>query len=257
MIEFKMDGTPVDIDSSYREIQATRRVGYRFLTNGKIAFEILANGKRRDRLLADYEQFKERERLLEPQPEIAQESLRETPEEPIVASVIPPVISEPEVPNENDWFDGVIKNVLPRGRDCVVELTNNSLAIVNEREFTEKDQGHSLCLKGRPCWIRIKLNAPAHRHTYLYKGLECQVQILAGDSKERSQNSGTVLNWTGSRGAARMDCGCSIQIGTASIDDQLDLSFGDRVEFDIAYNDKLHKWLGNNITVLGAEEKNV
>ena len=251
MVEFKYpDGEPVTLGADFREIQATRRVGRRFMTDGRTAFEIYGPSKKRTQLLAEYEQYQERERVLAGKPAVAQESLRQTVEEPIVASVvsITPVIQEqdePESPNQLDWFDGVIKNVLPRGRDCVVELMNNSLAIVNEREFTEKDQGHSLCLKGRPCWIRIELNAPAHRRTYLYKGLECQVQVLTGDSKERSQGSGTILNWTGSLGAAKMPCACSIQVGTSSRDEQLDLQFGDEVQFEIYFSTRLQKWLGS------------
>ena len=54
-----------------------------------------------------------------------------------------------------------------------------------------------------------------------------------------------------------MPCCCSISIATPSRDDQLDLDVGDRVEFDIVFSEKLHKFLGRNITVLATEEKKV
>jgi hypothetical protein len=53
MIEFRPDGTAVEIDDSYKEVPGTRRVGRRLLSNRHHAVEIIV-GKKRARLLVEY-----------------------------------------------------------------------------------------------------------------------------------------------------------------------------------------------------------
>jgi hypothetical protein len=180
----------------------------------------------------------------------------------MIASVVPPVIQideqaetdefvdamtaeeAPFTPDSADWFDCVLKSALSGGRDVVGELDNGQWVIINERDFTTKDQGHSLCLKGRQAWVRLELNASAHRHHYLYRATEAQIKVI-GSGKERIRGSGTIIVWNASMGAAKMPCGCSIQVGTSSRDEQLDLQFGDEVQFEIYFSTRLQKWLGN------------
>jgi hypothetical protein len=97
-------------------------------------------------------------------------------------------------------------------------------------------------------FVRLALNTKNPR--FQFRALECQIE----DEQKESHATGAITYWTGSLGSARMGCGCSIGIGTASRDDQLDLNVGDRVEFDIVFSEKLQKVLGKNITVLGTKE---
>jgi hypothetical protein len=243
-IEFKYpDGEPILIGDGHREIQAARRVGRRFMTDGRTAFDIYADGKVRTRLLEEYEHFQERERLAKPADAVAQESLRVSEENVVPVPYVAVEQAAPEIPNPLDWYDAEIYNVLQGGRDVVCILENNQRAIANERDFVLRDFGHSLCLKNRKAWVRIEPNSPGHRHRYSFRVLEAQ--IVNGNETGRQQTTGTVIMWSGSLGVARMSCGaCSIQIGTRGADDVLDLRPNQKIEFCVYFNQRLKKHLG-------------
>lgn len=149
--------------------------------------------------------------------------------------------------NPADWYDGVLKNKMNKADATVAELANGELVFCHEREFTLKNMGHSICLRGDRVWLRMAPN-PGLRCEY--RALECQVQVIAGEERD-TRAMGNILNWDGSKGAARMDCGCSIQVGMDSKDDFLDLQFWDRVEFDIYFSERLGKFLGKILRSLG------
>jgi len=224
-----------------------------------------------DRLLSEYE-F-ERRLKKEPVTSVAVEPLRQTvapkeivkPEpvkQVVVADAPPPVFDEqveaeqffeavePWVPDPNDFFDCTLASRL--GPVAIIgELSNQQLVWIHERDITVRPSGHSVCLpKGTKTVVRLALNTKNPR--FSFRALECQVMV-DGEQKE-SHATGEITYWTGSLGSVRMDCGCTIAVGTASRDDQLDLNIRDRVEFDIVFSEKLQKFVGRDITVLGTKE---
>ena len=258
-IEFKLpDLEPVEIDDDFEIVSE----GYRrqLVSNNRIAFEILGRGRKRDRLLAAYEQ--EQGRLLKAKPVVAVEHLRETvytEEVAEIANVAPPIIqideqaetevffetlaaeeAPPFIPRTDEWFDCTLKDKLHNSYSAILELSNGQLVWCHERDFTVRNAGHSLCQKGAKAVVRIEKNLEARR--YEFRALECQL-IVDGEEKE-SHVTGEITHWTGSLGSARMGCGCSLQIATASRYEELELAVGDHVEFDVVWKDKLQKWVG-------------
>ena len=269
-VEFRPTGEPILIDDTYHEVECSKRVGRRLYSNGRHAVEVVV-GKKRERWLSQYE-FEHRKK-----PPIVLDAPLRITEEIVIPPVAPtpPAATIPQIIDEQveaeefvdaisayeepltvdplDWFDCTLRSVLPGGRDVVGELENGALVIANERDFSLKDTGHSLCLTGRQAWVRLELNAEAHRHRYAYRAIEAQV--VDGDERKRSPGAGTIISWNASMGAAKMDCGCSIGVGTRGADETVDLKVGDKVEFEIYYNARLKRHLGN-ITVIETEEKN-
>jgi hypothetical protein len=257
---------PVELGPEYKVVYNDERAKRNTVSDGRIAFDVIHRGALYNKLVADWQEEQKRLALAKPKVEHLRETILSA--DPVAVSVAPVIQIDEQTETEEfvdavtaeetpftvdpaDWFDCILKSVLSGGRDVVGELENGALVIVNERDVTTKDQAHSLCLKGRQCWVRLELNAKAHRHHYAYRAIECQVQVIGG--KERTQASGVVLNWAGSMGAARLDCGfCSIGVGTRSPDDVLDLKPGDKIEFEIYYNERLKRHLGN-ITAVKAQ----
>jgi hypothetical protein len=248
-IEFRPDGTPVDIGPDYREVASARRNGRRLLSNGIHAVEILSPGKKRDRFLARYEA----EHPQKPEPTVVFDSpLRITQEstQPVTASATTTravvdeqiEVDEAFVPDPRDWFDCVLSLKL---QDSIVgELSNGESVWICERDITVKNGGHSLCLP-KDTRLAVRLEPNRRENSFRYSALECQV--LDTEQPKETHATGTVLHWGGTLGGARMPCGCSIGIGTATRDEVLDLNPGDPVEFEIIFYPKKQKYIGINV----------
>lgn len=233
----------IELDDSFAPITHKGRV--RVVSNGVQAISILGPGKKRDRLVTDYlarQKPKPKIEVIVPEAQAAPPIIEQTEAEQVIEAV------EPWIPDPNDFFDCTLSSRL--GAAVIIgELSNQELVWVHERDITVRPNGHSLCLpKGTKMFVRLALNTKNPR--FQFRALECQIE----DEQKESHATGAITYWTGSLGSARMGCGCSIGIGTASRDDQLDLNVGDRVEFDIVFSEKLQKVLGKNITVLGTKE---
>src|SRR5258708_5752233 len=99
-IEFRPDGTVIEIDSTYSEVPGTRRVGRRLLSNRHHAVEIIV-GKKRERLLVQYN----RQHFTKPRTEVIVPEVKVLPaatnvEQIIVADATPPTQSDEEAEQE-------------------------------------------------------------------------------------------------------------------------------------------------------------
>lgn len=149
----------------------------------------------------------------------------------------------------NDWYECKLKYRLPAPKPILIgEFDNGETVYIHEREVTRRP-AHSLCLSpGTPLFVRMEINEidGKNHKRYRYRALECQID---GDPVERRQH-GTISNWQGSYGGGRMDCGCNIFLRSRESNERLylNLSTGDRVEFDLAYSKKKGGvWIGTNI----------
>ena len=246
MIEFKLpDLEPVEISDDFKVV--SKGYGWQLVSNNKVAFEILGPGRKRDRLLDEYEQ--EQKRLLK-KPVIAQEPLRETfYEEPITktANVAPPVIQiESEqfldevtvfIPAKDEWFEArVVKSLSPT--ILILELTTGDRVTCIPPFVTESPGGHILCLPVD--------TIGAVRMEYFdgrYRALEYRVDSEPLSLDETAQ----IFSWNTTRniGKAVRPCGCHIFIAN-TLDETIygTVYNGDWIRYKLERSKSRKGWVG-------------
>jgi len=240
-VEFRPDGEPVLIDSTYSEVPGSRRVGRRLFSNRRHAVEVLSPGKRRDRLLAEYNQ------QLSPKPKTEVVVVSEPKEAPVAVEVLQPVTTTAVVdtqnddeaaqeflnavstddeelyePHEDEWFAAHIVHTDVRRKYLLLELSTGATVYCPWQKVKRSPGNHSLCLPlGTECVCRMKLDRRK------YWGLEMQVE----GEEPHGVSCARITKWHGVAGSADRECGCpSIFVLCPRELDSTTFSVGDRVE---------------------------
>ena len=258
-IEFRPDGSTIELDDSYKEVLGTRRVGRRLWSNGHHAVEIVI-GKKRERWLAEYEQ--EKRLKAKPVTTVSDVPLRQTepvednivaisPRSQIVVADTPPTVIDEVAESEefvaavaanyevgpDDWFECVVQRVSRNGRALILQLENATATCV-PRKVTESPGDHkSACLVGMTGAVRLEIVGG------VYRALE--LQILKEPSARRETAKVTWREPARNILKAIRPCGCQIFI--AGILDEIiygEIKVGDDVAFDLERSRSKGNWIG-------------
>jgi hypothetical protein len=253
--EFRSDGTPIEIDDSFKAV--THKGPVRVITNGKQAISILGPGKKRDRLLAEYlarQKPKPKIEAMVPEVKIApaavevvEQFIDATPHAQIVQTdeeaeqeflnAVPADVRERYKPLEDEWFlVRVVHRDWKSGKYLLLELSTGDIVYCPWQRVTRSPGNHSLCLPLQTeCSVRMKLDRGK------YWALEMQTEGDAPHGFSRAQITG----WYGMAGNAYRECGCPIFIICPTTDWQIgsEIKVGDWVEIAYRPSDK-RGWVG-------------
>jgi hypothetical protein len=221
--EFRPDGTPIEIDSTYSEVPGTRRVGRRLLSNRHRAVEIII-GKKRERLLAEYTRlhFKpertevvvvpEQKEVAPAAVEVVEKFIDTTPHAQIVQTdeeaeqdflnAVPTDDRELYKPEQDEWFLAlVVHRDWQNGKYILLELSTGDVVYCPWQRVTRSPGNHSICLPlETECSVRIVLDHGK------YFALEMHTEGQEPFSVARAQ----ISKWHGMAGSAYRECLCPI-----------------------------------------------
>jgi hypothetical protein len=232
-VEFRPDGTPIEIDDSFKAV--THKGPVRVVTNGKQAISILGPGRKRDRLLSEYLARQK------PKPKI-EAMVSEVKRAPAVVITPPPIalvadedetaqeflnavaVDDQELyePQEDEWFQARVLHTDVKRRYLLLELSTGTTVYCPWQKVTRSPGNHSVCLPvGTECTIRVKLDRGK------YWALEMQTEGDEPYSVSRAQ----ITVWRGMAGSAFRECGCPCIFVVCSREiDEATIHVGDWVE---------------------------
>jgi hypothetical protein len=250
---------PVEVDDDFQIIFEDKR-GRKLISNGRVAFEIIARGKLYDQLLLDYELKQQLKSKLvttvsvEPLPQtiVPEEAVKPEPVEQVVTVEVIPPVSQVDEQTEaeqfveavtdyqlspDDWFECVVQRVSNNGRALILQLENATATCV-PRKVTESPGDHKgACLVGLTGAVRLEIVGG------VYRALE--LQILKEPSVLRETAKVTWREPARNIFKAVRPCGCQIFI--AGILDEViygEINVGDEVTFELERSRSKGNWIG-------------